>query len=133
MDFAVTCPLQHGFVQDAANRTLAAATDYKAHKLADRHTAQRCAELGFQLTPMIAETLGGWGPMAQDVFRAIAKATAEAKGTDVSVATCQLYEGLGVRLQRSNARAILSRITAATAAGRNNSALAIAAALETAA
>ena len=36
---------------------------------------------------------------AQDVFRAIAKATAEAKGTDVSVATCQLYEGLGVRLE----------------------------------
>ena len=81
--------------------------------------------------------------MAQDVFRAIAKATAEPKGTDASVATCQLYEGLGVRLQSSNARAILSRITAATAAGRNNSALATssskaalvlgAAALETAA
>ena len=59
------------------------------------------------------------------------------------MATCQLYEGLGVRLQRSIARAILSRITAATAAGRNNSALATssseaalvlaAAALETAA
>ncbi len=130
-------------VQDAANRTLAAAMDYEAHKLADRHTAQRCDELGFQLTPMIAETLGGWGPMAQDVFRAIAKATAEAKGMDVSMATCQLYEALGVRLQRSNARAILSRITAATAAGRNHTALATpsskaalvlaAAALETAA
>ena len=35
------------------------------------------------------------------------------------MATCQLYEALGVRLQRANARAILSRITAATAAGRN--------------
>ena len=98
--------------------------DYEAHKLADRHTAQRCAELGLQLTPTIAETLGGWGPMAQDFFRAIAKATAEAMGTEVSVVTWQFYEALGVRLQRSNARAILFGITAATAAGRNNSALA---------
>ena len=92
---------------------------------------------------MVAETLGGWGPMAQDVFRAIAKTTAESKVIDVSLATSQLYEALGVRLQRANARAILSRITAATAAGRNNTALATtsseaalvlaAAALETAA
>ena len=115
LDFAVTCPLQHGMVRDAANRTLAAAMDYEAHKLADRHTAQRCADLGFQLTPMVAETLGGWGPMAQEVFRAIAKTTAESKGIDVSMATCQLYEALGVRLQRANARAILSRIAAAAA------------------
>ena len=62
--------------------------------------------------------------MAQEVFRAIAKTTTESKGIDVSIATCQLYEALGVRLQRANARAILSRITAATAAGRNNTALA---------
>jgi len=111
-------------VRDAANRSLAAAMDYEAHKLADRHTARRCADLGFQLTPMVAETLGGWGPMAQAVLRAIAKTTAESKGIDVSMATCQLYEALGVRLQRANACAILSRITAATAAGRNNTALA---------
>ena len=77
-------------VLDAANRPLAAAMDYKAHKLADRQTAQRCAEAGFKLTPMVAETLGGWGPAAQKVFRAIAKATAEATGLDDSAATSQL-------------------------------------------
>ena len=58
------------------------------------------------------------------MFRAIVKATSEASGVEVSVATCQLYESLGIRLQRANARAILSRITAATAAGHNNTALA---------
>ena len=56
LDFAVTCPLQQSMVRDAA--TLAAAMDYEAHKLADRHTDQRCVDMGFKLTPMIAETLG---------------------------------------------------------------------------
>ena len=98
--------------------------DYEAHKLADRQTAQRCAEAGFKLTPMVAETLGGWGPAAQKVFRAIAKATAEATGLDDSAETSQLCEGLGIKLQRANARVILSRIAAATAAGRNSTALA---------
>ena len=109
---------------DAANRHLAAAMDYEAHKLEDRQTSQRCSELGFTLAPMVVETLGGWGPTAQDVFRVVARATAEASGLDVSTAVSQLYQGLGIRLQRANARAILSRVSAAAAANRNNTALA---------
>ena len=66
---------------------------------------------------MVAETLGGWGSMAQEVFRAIAK-------IDDSIAVSQLYEAVGVKLQRANARATLSRITAAVAAGRNSTAIA---------
>ena len=71
---------------------------------------------------MIAKTLGGGGPTAQDVFRTIAKDTAESSSVEESVG--QLYEGLGMRLQRANTRKILSWITAAMAAGRNNTALA---------
>ena len=48
----------------------------------------------------------------------------ERTGMDESLATAQLYEGLGIRLQRANARAILSRLAAASAAGHDNSALA---------
>ena len=58
----------------------------------------------------MAETLGGWGPEAQGFFRQLAKATADKTGVDASVATCQLYEALGIKLQRANARAMLSRI-----------------------
>ena len=41
--------------------------------------------------------------MAQDVFCAMAKATAESSGVEESVAICQLYEGLGIKLPRANA------------------------------
>ena len=64
------------------------------------------------------------GPPAQDVFRVIARASAEAFGQDESVAVAQLYQGLAIRLQRANARAILTRISASAAASRDNTALA---------
>ena len=35
LDFAVTCPLRHDMVRDAANRSLAAALDYEAHTMED--------------------------------------------------------------------------------------------------
>ena len=100
-EFALTCPLQASMVHDAAGRSLAAAMEYKAQKLEDRNSAQRCQDQGFQLVPMVVETLGGWGPAAQELFQLVAKATAEASGTDVSTATCQLYQGLAVKLQRA--------------------------------
>ena len=123
LDFAVTCPLRHDMVRDSANRTFAAAMDYEAHKIEDRATAQRCSDLGFTLVPMVAETLGGWGPAAQGVFKTIAKSSAEVLGLDESTAVAQLYQGLGIRLQRSNVRAILSRMSAASAANHSNTAL----------
>jgi len=110
-------------VHDAAGRTLAAAMDYEAKKLEDRQTGARCSELGFQLIPMVVETLGGWGPAAQKLFRVIAKSSAEVSGLEESVAVCQIYEGMAIKLQRANARAILSRVSAASAARRDNTAL----------
>ena len=124
LDFAVTCPLQETLVRDAAGHTLAAAMNYEAQKLADRQTAQRCTEMGFKLTPMVAESLGGWGPAAQGLFREVAKATAQTSGLEESVAVSQLYEAMGIRLQRANARAILTRLAAALNTSRSNTALA---------
>ena len=52
LDFAATC-----LVRDAADRTLAAAMDYEAQKLADGQIAQRRTDIGFKLIPMVAESL----------------------------------------------------------------------------
>ena len=123
LDFAVTCPLQASLLAESAQHSLAAARSYEAHKLEDRRTAQLCAEAGLTLVPMVAETLGGWRPAAQGFFRNLARATAERQGIDVSVATSQLYESLGIKLQRANARAILSR-TSALLSSCDNSAIA---------
>jgi hypothetical protein len=109
LDFAVTCPLQATVRQEAAESQLAAAMSYEATKLADRDTARRCTQHGLRLIPMVVETLGGWGPSAQQMFKAIAKASAERTGAPESIEISCLYQSLGVRLQRANARAILTR------------------------
>ena len=64
LDFAVTCPLQASTLREAAQRPLAAAMSYEAHKYEDRQSANLCAAEGLKLMPMVAETLGGWGPAA---------------------------------------------------------------------
>ena len=92
---------------------------YEAHKFEDRQTADLCAAEGLKLMPMVAETLGGWGPSAQEVFRTIARATAERQGLDPSIATSQLYQSLGIKLQKANARAILARTSTTTTAPDN--------------
>jgi hypothetical protein len=114
LDFAVTCPLQASMREVAAQHTLAAAMAYESHKLGDRNTASLCQAQGLTLIPMIAETLGGWGPAAQHFFQVLARSTAERTGVPDSVAVGQLYQALGIRLQRANARSILTR-SAATA------------------
>ncbi len=112
LDFAVTCPLQATLLAESAQHPLAAARSYEAHKMEDRRTAQQCAAAGLTLVPMVAETLGGWGPAAQNFFRNLAKAAADRQGIDASIASCQIYESMGIRLQRANARAVLSRTSA---------------------
>ena len=84
--------------------------DYEATKIADRRTATRCAAEGIRFVPMVLESLGGWGPMAQGILHELARATALKEGLPEALAINQLYQALGIRLQRANARAILARI-----------------------
>ena len=99
---------------DAATRCLAAAEAYETAKLEDRETARKCRDQGLQLVPVVAETPGGWGSYAQKLFGEVAAATAAATGVSLSRATQDLYEGLGVALQRAQARAVLARFCAST-------------------
>ena len=62
---------------------------------------------------MVVASLGGWGELAQAAFKTIALAAAARSGATESVEICYLYEGLSVKLQRANARALLSRVAAA--------------------
>ena len=78
-----------------------------------------CIAEGLKLMPMVAETLGGWGPSAQEVFRSIARATAYRQGLDPSIAASQLYQILGIKLHKATARAILARASMAAPASGN--------------
>ena len=111
LDFAVTSPFALAVPADAASTPLAAANLYEVHKLTDRDTAARCAQHNLQLIPMVIESTGGWGPLAQDALKTIARSGAKRSGLSVAVESQQLYETLGVILQRFNARAVLCRMT----------------------
>ena len=122
MDFAVTSPLQHATVHEAAEHTLAAAAQYEQHKLDDRDTAAKCQAWGVRLVPMVAESFGGWGSMAQKAFKVICAASANHTGDDNSLATSQFYEGLGIKLARASARSLLARVALVTTADSGSSA-----------
>ena len=97
-------------MQGAAARQLSAATSYEGKKLADRDTGARCEQFGLRLVPMVVESFGGWGTMAQNVFRTLIHARAALSGESVSNVTTSFYSGLSITLMRANARALLARI-----------------------
>ena len=109
LDFAVTSPLRGAVLRDAAETTLASAEAYAESKLSDRDTAARCARQGIRLVPMVVEALGGWCKDAQAVMGQLASAHAATSGVHVGIATSRLYENVAVKLQKANAKAILSR------------------------
>ena len=108
-DFAVTSPLQLAELGNASQTQLPATVNYEADKLADRDTASRCAALGIELIPVVAESFGGWGPRAQQALKVIARASATRSGTTLGIATTRMYEGLSNIIMRANARALLAR------------------------
>ena len=110
IDVAVTCPLQQGIVEAAAQDSLVAAACYEDHKRNDRQTAVRCQELGIELTPVVAESFGGWGETAQNFFKTLARLLASRQGKTTSECTNELYQSLNVKIMRANARAVMSRI-----------------------
>ena len=109
LDFAVTSPLLRAGLHEAACTTLASAEAYAERKLLDRHTADKCAQQGIRLVPMVVESLGGWCADAQKTWNVLATSTAASTGLHVSLATTQLYGSLSIHLQRANAKAMLSR------------------------
>ena len=113
MDFAATSPFQLASVRGSSGRKLAAAVAYEDVKFSDCDTARRCRDHGVRLVPMVAESLGGWGPEAQKVLKTSACALNASSGASHGLVVAKLYEGLGVQLMRAPARSSLARVTRA--------------------
>ena len=109
LDFAITSPLQLSTLEAAADSELAAAKAYEATKNADRANGERCREHGVRLVPMVAESLGGWGPEAQKIFKVIGRSLSGTSGATHGAVVAQLYENLGVLVMRAAARSALVR------------------------
>ena len=59
-----------------------AAIGYESLKREYLNTGAQCTRLGSPFVPMVAETLGAWGPTALWVFRRIARQPAVFEGED---------------------------------------------------
>ena len=110
LDFAVTSGLRanalRATLQDAGSAT-ASYEDFKNNYL---NTRSSCIDEGIQFKPMIMEAVGGgWGPTAIKVFYDLAKTKATLTGETTNTALNHIYQNLGIRLHRENARAILRR------------------------
>ena len=66
---------------------------------------------------MVVESFCGWGDSGQRALATIARALAVRQGIGVSIATSQLYEGLGTIIMRANALSVLARVSEFVAAG----------------
>jgi hypothetical protein len=90
-------------------------------------TAASCQAEGLTFIPVVCEADGGgWGPAAQKTFSELAKHKSALTGEDASKVAVQLYQSLGLVLQRENARAIIRRFP--NNASQNDEALLAAAA-----
>ena len=107
----------------SAANTLAAAMKQGRKTSQSTHRGSLCRPR-HPFSPYGSRDTGWLGACSQLIFKAIARATAQKSGVPDSVATAQLCQALGVRLQRANARAILLR-TAAAAGGCANTTFAI--------
>ena len=61
------------------------------------------------MVPMVAESLGGWGPEAQKIFKVIGRSLSGTSGATHGAVVAQLYEYLGVLVMRAAARSALVR------------------------
>ena len=117
LDFAVTAPQKQGTLAQAAERALAAATEYSNRKREHQNTEDQCRAAGVTFVPMVAETTGAWAPEAMDVLRQIAVATAATSGRDARDILKEILQGAAVCIRRASARAELRRARDDTADG----------------
>ena len=127
LDFAVTSGLRTDIVRRSAVDGSIAASAYEDTKRSHLDTAASCQAEGLTFIPVVCEADGGgWGPAAQKTFSELAKHKSALTGEDASKVAVQLYQSLGLVLQRENARAIIRRFP--NNASQNDEALLAAAA-----
>jgi hypothetical protein len=112
LDVTVTHPLRPTVLAGAAAEPGFAAEAAYKRKMAD--SAEDCRREGIVFLPMAAESLGGWHPVAVQQGEKLASALARHTGEDERVASRQLWQRLGVTLQKGNTALVLNRTPAAT-------------------
>ena len=107
LDFAVDSPLGKDIMIQAAERAGAAATAYETHKRSYLNTDVECPQQWVTFIPMVAVSLGSWGPEGLKTLRQLAKTAAANSGCDGDATMGQLLQRLCVAIRSVKARAVL--------------------------
>ena len=109
LDFAVTSVHRQAIVEKASRVSLASAEDYSAVKRSHLDTHRKCAAVGVDFFPMVAETSGAWSRGAMGILGQICRCIAHQRGADVNQQFSSALERLSVIFRRCQARAWLRR------------------------
>jgi hypothetical protein len=108
LDFTFVAPLQKKFIKKAAVQTGVAVKAAEAKKRLKY--AEQCRQHGVYFFPVAAETYGGWGAAAKEVFEMIIAAEAAVLERPMGPVRRQFYCDLAISIARNAARAILERL-----------------------
>ena len=93
----------------AAEKPLAAASDYVTKKREHLDTEAACEAQGITFLPMVMESTGAWATESSKVVYQLAAAVATSTGKDVKVVHKEMLEGAAVCVRRAKAKAVLKR------------------------
>ena len=93
----------------AAEKPLAAASDYVTKKREHLDTEAACEAQGITFLPMVMESTGAWAMESSKVVYQLAAAVATSTGKDVKAVHKEMLEGSAVCVRRAKAKAVLKR------------------------
>ena len=82
---------------------------YEGTKCSHLDTKALCETAGIAFILMVVEAAGGWAPAARKVWTDLASLMAAATGESVHCTIVRVLQGVGLVVQKENARAILRR------------------------
>ena len=108
LDNAVTCPLQHKYVVNAAQSAGFACNDY-ADEIKSKSFESRVQEEGFLYLPAVFESFGGFSRDLPDFFFKLTKSISMRFDEPQFIMCKSMYEKLSCALMKSIASSISSR------------------------
>ena len=109
LDFAVVNALGRGHWHETFGEPGGAAKGYVETKRRYRNTAQQCEDAGIRFQPMVFEAQGGMSKEIGAVLHKLAKAVAQAEGSDQQQCKQDLLQRIALALARHCASAIRRR------------------------
>jgi hypothetical protein len=110
LDYALDVAITSPFTLDAMASRPKDGNLARYYDIKIKNLSAEIRNADFHFAPIIISTMGQWESSAYEIIGKIAKMIANRSFTSYAVTMSQMFQKLSISLQRSNARAILSRL-----------------------